>query len=49
MPLFLVTKRVQANTIAEAIKYEKDATIVEVTDMDEPEEPQKPFGFGACG
>lgn len=48
MPKYIITKRIEASSITEALAHESDAQIVEVTDLDEPENLSGPIGFG-CG
>lgn len=49
MPRYLITKRIDAPTVQDALKNEATAAIVEITDVDDPETIANPIGFGACG
>ena len=45
MPRYIITKRIEAKDITDAIKREGEALIVEVTDIEDPESDANAIGF----
>ena len=45
MPRYIITKRIEAKDITDALKREGEALIVEVTDIEDPESSANAIGF----